>query len=50
MGDRAAEAERGGRRVLSILGIDLGVSEGGPVIWPACRGKVPERSQRPQNL
>lgn len=36
-GDRAAGADRGGRQVPSILGIDLGVSEEGPVIWPACQ-------------
>lgn len=29
--------QTGGRQVLSILGIDLGVSEEGPVIWPACQ-------------
>ena len=34
----------------SILGIDLGVPEGGPVIWPACQGQMCPKGHRDHRI
>lgn len=51
MGDGAAwRRGGGGGQALSILGIDPGVSEGGPVIWPACQEQMCPKGRRDHRM